>query len=314
MKPISDKRLERESLKKNMKTALKKRRFKDLLFYFIVIFISKLFKWTRLEKLTFKTAEKIKISNIDFYLKNLPKEFNGYRILFISDFHIDNSTKLCDIIIDKIKKLDYDICCLGGDYPFNEMEDTDGCLILMEKIICELRKKSEVYAILGNHDKYFIGEELERYGAKVLLNENAEIAKGNESIFLCGVDDLRYFKSDDLNEALKLESKAGILPASYLKNDDFKILLSHSPEIYKKVKDKNISLCLSGHSHAGQICLPGGIAIRKNMKTPRSLIYGKWFENNMQGYTSSGVGVGGIKLRLNSFSEIAIINLMVDEK
>ena len=173
----------------------------------------------------------------------------------------------------------------------------------MEKIICELRKKSEVFAVLGNHDKYFIGEELERYGAKVLLNENAEIAKGNESIFLSGVDDLRYFKSDDVNEALE--------GTNY---NDFKILLSHSPEIYKKVKNRNISLCLSGHSHAGQICLPGGIAIRKNMKTPRSLIYGKWFENNMQGYTSSGVGVGGIKLRLNSFSEIAIINLMVDEK
>ena len=303
MKPISDKRFEKELVKKDIITALKKRKIKDLLFYFMILFVLKFFKWTRLEKLTVKTCEKIKLKEVNFYFKNLPKVFNGYRILFITDFHIDNLTNLCDIIIDKIKKLDYDICCLGGDYPFNEMEDTDGCLILMEKIICELRKKSEVFAVLGNHDKYFIGEELERYGAKVLLNENAEIAKGNESIFLSGVDDLRYFKSDDVNEALE--------GTNY---NDFKILLSHSPEIYKKVKDKNISLCLSGHSHAGQICLPGGIAIRKNMKTPRSLIYGKWFENNMQGYTSSGVGVGGIKLRLNSFSEIAIINLMVDEK
>ena len=84
------------------------------------------------------------------------------------------------------------------------------------------------------------------------------------------------------------------------------ILLSHTPEIYSQAAASGFQFMLSGHTHGGQICLPGGFPLLLNARCPRSLCMGAWRYKTLQGYTSRGVGVSGVDVRFNSPGEIVI--------
>ena len=83
-------------------------------------------------------------------------------------------------------------------------------------------------------------------GIQMLLNECEAIVRGNQRIHLAGVDDAHYYRVDNIEEA-----------ASAIPHDEFSILLSHTPEIYRQAAHADFNLLLCGHTHGGQICLPG---------------------------------------------------------
>ena len=86
----------------------------------------------------------------------------------------------------------------------------------------------------------------------------------------------------------------------------FSILLSHTPEIYDRAAGAGFDLMLSGHTHGGQLCLPGGIPIRLEAKLPRSMAAGLWRHGEMVGYTTRGVGTSLLPVRLNCPPEITL--------
>ena len=136
--------------------------------------------------------------------------------------------------------------------------------------------------------------------SSVLLNEMVRLQHGNseENIFLAGVDDAHYFGADNLEKAA-----AGIEP------DAFAILLSHTPEIYRRAAHSGFDVMLSGHTHGGQICLPGGIAMKLNAVMPRRMGAGSWQYNDMKGYTSTGVGTSIVPVRFNCAPELTLHQL-----
>jgi hypothetical protein len=152
---------------------------------------------------------------------------------------------------------------------------------------------------LGNHDTIRMVPALEEIGIRMLLNESEAIERGGQHIHLVGIDDAHYYRVDNIEKA------ASNVPAA-----EFSILLSHTPEIYRQAAHAGFQLMLSGHTHGGQICLPGAIPIILDSVLPRRMGAGAWTYRGMVGYTSVGVGSSILPVRLNCPPEITLHRLL----
>jgi len=240
----------------------------------------------------------VRIEEVDFTFENLPAAFDGTRILFVADLHIDQLQGLAETILAVASKREYDFCVLGGDYNFACRRENGLTYLQMQSLAEKLLQRSRVFGILGNHDRYRMAEHLQKCGVEMLLNENVCVEKNGHSIYICGVDDCHYYGADDVR-----------LAARGIDNQHFKIMLSHSPEKYIQAGDAGFSLFLAGHTHGGQVCLPGGTAIVTCATVPRKILKGKWRYNGMAGYTSRGAGASGIAVRFFCPPEITVITL-----
>ena len=265
---------------------------------FIVDAVKYGLKITGLDKLAYENAKRVKVREFALKFEDLPDSFIGYKILFMSDLHIDGMNSLCEILISVVKPLKYDICLLGGDYRFLTRGNVAETVKRLEKLVLTLKKKSDVAGVLGNHDEYEIGEYLEKFGVTMLINENMKLKKGNDNIYICGVDDCHYYSAHNFSETEK-----GI------PENAFRILVSHSPELYSVAEMRGYKLYLAGHTHAGQLCLPGGIPVICEAHVPRRMIFDEWNYFGLKGYTSAGAGTSGTPGRLNSSSEVVLIEL-----
>jgi hypothetical protein len=228
--------------------------------------------------------------------KSLPPAFDGFTILHISDMHVDMSQGAMHRLIELLHEVDYDICVLTGDYrgkTFGPFEDT---LEGMASVKAHL--KDPVYGVLGNHDTIRMVPGLEEMGILMLLNESVSIERGNERIHVVGIDDAHYYRVDNIEKA-----------ASGIDHNEFSILLSHTPEIYRQAAHADFNLLLGGHTHGGQICLPGKIPITLDSVLPRHMGSGTWQYHNMIGYTSAGVGSSIVSVRFNCLPEITLHTL-----
>ena len=97
--------------------------------------------------------------------------------------------------------------------------------------------------------------------------------------------------------------------AQHIPPDSTAILLSHSPEPYQRAAHAGFDLMLSGHTHGGQICLPGGVALMTNADCPRRFCKGAWHYHAMQGYTSVGSGSSVVGVRFNCPPAITLHHL-----
>jgi predicted MPP superfamily phosphohydrolase len=140
--------------------------------------------------------------------------------------------------------------------------------------------------------------ELEEMGIRILLNECELISRGDEAIYLAGIDDAHYYRVDNIEKA-----------AAEIPEHAFSILLSHTPEVYRQAAHAGFDLFLSGHTHGGQICLPGSIPITLSSVLPRHMGSGPWRYSEMVGYTSVGVGCAVVPVRINCLPEITLHHL-----
>jgi uncharacterized protein len=163
----------------------------------------------------------------------------------------------------------------------------------MAKVRNSLRQP--VYGVLGNHDTIRMVPGLEAMGIQMLLNESEAISRGNQAIYLAGIDDAHCYRVHDIGKV-----------ASQIPKDGFSILLSHTPEIFQPAAEAGFNLLLSGHTHGGQICLPGGIPITLDADLPRRMGAGSWQFGNMHGYTSVGAGTCILPVRFNCPPEITL--------
>lgn len=255
---------------------------------------------------------------------DLPESFDGYKIVLFADFHLGNWNRKYSImepIIEMINKTDADIIIFAGDLINNFHQETIG----WEEYFRQLKSKDGMYAVLGNHDygDYTnwqtpehkaknleqTKENIRSLSFRLLLNENTDLIKGNDTISLVGVENFGSVHFDnyaDLKKALEGIPK-----------ERKKILISHDPnhwnaEIVDKRKD--IFLTVSGHTHAGQMGF-----VRGNFKiSPAALIYPEWdglYSSDEQHiYVNRGIGYVGIPMRIGVPPEITLITLKKKEK
>jgi uncharacterized protein len=243
-----------------------------------------------------RNALKIRIVHNDVRLAVLPAAFDGYTILHLSDLHLDMSEDFVDALIERVRTVDYDLCVLTGDYRYRTRGPYEPALAGLARLRPHL--KEPVYAVLGNHDSIRMVPGMEDLGIRVLLNESVRLDRHGAMIYLAGIDDAHYYRVDNLHKA-----------AHDIPHQEVSILLSHTPEPYRNAAHADFKLMLCGHTHGGQICLPGGIPLITDADCPRAYVRGPWRYHDLIGYTSVGAGSSIVDVRLNCLPEITLHRL-----
>jgi len=246
-------------------------------------------------------AKTIRVNELSLTFANLPASFNGFRILHLTDLHIDSMPGFVSIVTDKIKGLKFDICLLTGDYR----RDISGSFSQILKPVKILSKYIQApygtFAVLGNHDTYLMARYEQESGMELLINESVEIVKEGQKILITGTDDpFNFFTEPAL---LCLETRGYV----------FKIAIVHTSELARVASENKYDLYLCGHTHGGQICLKEGSPLISHQFEGKQFNHGKWKIGTMTGYTSKGAGVSGIPVRFNCPAEITILTLFTEE-
>ncbi len=243
-----------------------------------------------------RNAENVQIRRHDMVMPELPSAFDGFTILQISDLHVDMNQGAMRRLIELLPELHYDLCVLTGDYRGKTFGPYDATIEGMARMRAHLA--GPVYGVLGNHDSIRMVPALEAMGIRMLLNETEPLVRATQRIHLAGIDDAHFYRVDNIEKA-----------ALEIPDDEFSILLSHTPEIYRQAAHADFDVLLSGHTHGGQICLPGAIPITLDATLPRRMGSGPWRYRRMVGYTSVGVGSCIVAVRLNCPPEITLHRL-----
>ena len=245
-----------------------------------------------------KNALEIQLIEKDFTFAGLPKEFEGYRILYMSDLHLDGLEGLTKKLIDLVVDTEVDLCLLGGDLRMKLYGPIAPSVRELRKVISHIKAPDGFLGVLGNHDCIEMIPDLEEAGVIILINESWPIERGASRIWIAGVDDPHYYKLDDARQACR-----------DIPDDSFTIFLAHSPETYKQAAVEKVDLYICGHTHGGQICLPNKRPVFTNSRAPHLTSVGEWRLKDMLGYTSRGVGASSIPVRFNCPGEACIITL-----
>lgn len=244
-----------------------------------------------------RNARNLQVKENLIHLPHLPAAFHDFKILHLTDLHVDMDDRNLVAMIQTVADLEYDICVLTGDYRAQTFGEIDGAVAGMQRLITVL--KQPIYGVLGNHDSIRMLPALEAMGINMLMNEAIELNKENSKIYLAGVDDPHYFRVDNLEKAIRN------IPIGAVS-----LLLSHTPEIFRQAAYADFDMMFCGHTHGGQICLPGGIPVTLDSKCPRYVGAGKWRYQHLQGYTSVGAGTSIVNARFNCLPEVTIHHLL----
>jgi len=243
-----------------------------------------------------RNALDIRVHRREVALTALPPALDGFRVLQLSDLHLDSHADFPDTLAERVRALEYDVCVLTGDYRFRTCGSFAPAIEGLARVREALR--GSVYAILGNHDSIRMVPEIEAMDIRLLLNEADGIERAGSRLHIAGVDDPHFFRGDNLEKA-----------CADLPPDAPSILLSHSPEIFRQAAACGFDLMLCGHTHGGQIRLPGGIPLITNVDCPRRFAAGSWQFGDMCGYTSVGAGSSIVDVRFNCPPEVVIHTL-----
>jgi uncharacterized protein len=240
-----------------------------------------------------QNAEQVQVLHNRVCAKGLPDAFDGFSILQLSDLHCDTSVPAMQRVAELLPTLRYDMCVLTGDFRGATFGPFDAALATIADLRAEIR--GPVYGVLGNHDSIRMILPLELMGIRLLMNESEPIVRRGQGIHIAGVDDAHFYRTHHVRKA-----------RAAIPSHGFSILLSHTPEIFRQAAGAGFSLLLSGHTHGGQICLPGGIPITLASDLPRNLGRGAWKHQAMDGYTSAGAGSSVVPVRFNCPPEITL--------
>ena len=229
-------------------------------------------------------------------IEGLPAAFEGFTLLQLSDLHLDLNPAITDAIAKAVQPVTYDLCVITGDFRCKTYGDFDVALREFSRLRPFLR--GDVYGVLGNHDFIETVLPIEAMGVRMLLNEAVPLQRQGQVVYLAGIDDAHYYETDNIQKT-----------AQHLDHNAKAILLSHTPEAYKKAAACGFNVMLCGHTHGGQICAPGGMPFIINSDIPLRFSGGSWRYRHMQGYTSSGTGCSGVDVRFWCPPEITLHTL-----
>ena len=239
------------------------------------------------------------IERIEIPISNLPRGLRGLKIVCLSDFHLHPFTQidLIEQIVSKVNEIEPDLVCLLGDYVFERADSIEE----LAPVLSHLQSGLGTFAVLGNHDLWtdadVVRKGLEKAGIRVLINEREDFQLGGDTLTLVGLDD-GWSGAPDLSNALE------DTPV-----DTAVILMIHEPDFADLyAQDGRILLQLSGHTHGGQVRLPG-IGAPFLPALGRKYDQGLYKIDEMWLYTTRGVGVIDPPARFNCRPEITEILL-----
>lgn len=245
-----------------------------------------------------RNSYEVEFKQQELYFEELPAAFDGYTILHLTDLHFDSLPGIEDTIASLIREHEFDLCVMTGDYRHSTSGQFNHILGPMQTVLDALKVKDGIVATLGNHDTVFMVEGLEKLGIRVLANETISVIRDKHKIHITGVDDMHYYYTDMVYDAFESAPEG------------FKLALAHSPEGFDLAEEFGFHLYLTGHTHGGQICLPGGKPLIVHCNQGKHLVSGLWKHGRLTGYTSSGASTSAIPIRFNSRGEVTRFTLM----
>lgn len=239
-----------------------------------------------------------RIKKVTIPLASLPNDLDGLRIIQLSDFHCEPFTRLSFLeqAAEAASQLQGDLVTLTGDF----IDGRPSAIEDLAPVLSKIRSRHGVFAINGNHDVRKSGTLVEKHlsknGIHFLKNRSEPIAVRNQTVHIAGADSL--FGAVDVQKTL-----------ADIPQGAFTLLLAHEPDTVDVTsRSQKVSLQLSGHSHGGQIRLPG-------LPPPYLPIGGKKYPRGLYRvggttlFTSIGLGTTQFPLRFGCPPEIVEITL-----
>lgn len=244
---------------------------------------------------------------VDLPLPRLPEAFDGFTIAQLSDFHYDEVFTVVPIRkgVEIVNGQHPDLIILTGDFatiPVLSLRDERKAAKAAEpcaELLSQLRSRLGTLAVLGNHDvgsdPEFVTEALSHRGISVLRNQSQAVEQSGSRLWVCGLDSLQG--QPQIRTTLRA-----------VPNNEPALLLVHEPDFADEASRYPVDLQLSGHSHGGQVWLPGIGAPwlpRYARKYPR----GHYMVGNLPLYTNVGLGTIRVPVRLNCTPEVTLFTL-----
>jgi len=244
-----------------------------------------------------RNALDLQLTRLELQVAGLPPAFDGYRILHVSDSHLDILPALADVAARLLDGIEVDLLALTGDVHGRHRHPLSQSVDPLKRVLAGVTVRDRRLAVLGNHDPAEMVEALEGLGFETLVNRSTTLSRGGEVVHVTGLDDVHNFYSAAARAALDQRV------------DGCRIALIHSAEMADHAAAAGCRLYLCGHTHGGQICLPGGRAVFTQLARCRHAVSGVWREGAMVGYTSPGLGVAPPTVRFNCRGGAAVITL-----
>lgn len=289
-------------MKEKMKRK-KHRVIKTLLLLFLLLILFLLFE-------LFVGGKMLQVTRTDVFSAGLPPEFDGFRIVQLSDVHGSLIGKDNRGILDRVRELSPDVIVLTGDLTDKRHPDTGRMTELAEKL-CAI---APVYSVNGNHEAIMKPAEREKFltelkekGVHVLESETASLLRDGAGITLIGLKDPGQENGSwEKREAAVYDDLVRMVNAS----DGFTLVLSHRPEMADKYAQAGAELVLCGHAHGGQIRIPflGGLYAPGQGLLPE-YDSGLYRIGDTFLYVNRGIGNSVFPLRVLNRPEIALITL-----
>ncbi|HWS70569.1 MAG TPA: metallophosphoesterase, partial [Thermoanaerobaculia bacterium] len=216
----------------------------------------------------------------ELFLDDLPEEFDGYRIAFLTDTHVASFMRgrFYDAIAEQVRAFDPDLVLLGGDF----VSFTRHIPLMGKELAPSCIGRDGTFAILGNHDYWAGAKEvqstLESIGVQFLTNRHVAVRRGNARINLLGIDEI-YRGEPDVDAAFEHVDPARVT-----------IGVSHHPDVIDLLDGRRLDLLVCGHTHGGQIRFPFFGAIVVPSKHEQRYAAGFRRERNVLMYVSRGIG------------------------
>lgn len=254
----------------------------------------------------------LKVNHVELQFRDLPKVYDGYRIVQFSDLHVGSymgDTTMVRKVVDSINVQHADMIVFTGDIENMKPVELDG----VQSILAQLRANDGVYSVLGNHDYSFyikadsttkvlneiLLQQKERsMGWNLLMNEHKILRRGNDSLVIAGMEndsEVPYPNKGEVGKTL-----------AHIDSTAFVVMLQHDPSAWRKhiLPQSNVQLTLSGHTHGGQLRFFGW--------SPVQLKYREWSGEYHEGtqilLVSNGIG-GFVPLRFGVPPAIEVITL-----
>lgn len=253
--------------------------------------------------------------------EHLDAEFDGYRIVQISDLHNAKFGKNNQKLVDRIRECEPDMIVLTGDLVDSNHTNVDRAVQFVDEIV----KICPVYYVTGNHEYWLEASEYDELmsgltgaGAVILDDQVVEISRGDAKFRLVGLDDRSL--SDGTLEALFSDESIGHDQAGQKEETadnensekkEFTVVLAHEPQYLARYASAGVDLVLSGHAHGGQFRLPfvGGIVAPDQGFLPEYTA-GEYYMDGTEMIVSRGLGNSVIPVRLFNYPEIVCVELV----
>lgn len=248
----------------------------------------------------------VDISRLDLKPNRLPSAFDGFKIALISDLHYGPYTGEHEIgaAVHTTNELKPDVVFLLGDFVTEPLtgnskhgaRKAEPCA----KLLSRLQSPYGSFAVLGNHDyatdPEFVAEALTSHGAVLLRNAHYPIERDGARLWLIGMNDAMFGKA-------ALEQGLRGIPVN-----EAKVLLVHEPDFADESSQYGIDIQFSGHSHGGQIRIPGVHPLWLP-DLAKKYYRGYYRVRDLQLYTNRGIGTVALPFRFCAPPEVTLVTL-----